>query len=98
VNVEHLVTMANQIGAFFVSQSDREGAINAIADHLRRFWEPRMRQAICRHVAAGGQGLREEVAEAVRRLAPPPDAAAPGAATAGNDPGPAPPPASEAIA
>ncbi|HXY05146.1 MAG TPA: formate dehydrogenase subunit delta [Burkholderiaceae bacterium] len=87
MNVEHLVTMANQIGAFFVSQSDREAAINAIADHLRRFWEPRMRQAILRHVAAGGQGLREEVAEAVRRLAPLPDATAPGASPADNEPG-----------
>jgi len=68
MNVEHLVTMANQIGAFFAAQGEREEAVAAIADHLRRFWEPRMRQAIGRHVAAGGLGLREDVAEAVRRL------------------------------
>ncbi len=74
MNVQHLVTMANQIGAFFVSQAEREEAIGAIADHLRRFWEPRMRLAIIGHVAAGGAGLLDEVAEAVRRLPLPPDA------------------------
>ncbi|HYB51267.1 MAG TPA: formate dehydrogenase subunit delta [Burkholderiaceae bacterium] len=74
MNVEHLVTMANQIGAFFASQGQREDAVKAIADHLRRFWEPRMRDAIGRYVAAGGEGLREEVAEAVRRLGATPEA------------------------
>jgi len=69
MNTERLVTMANQIGAFFTSQgADREVAVCAIADHLRRFWEPRMRLAISRHVADGGSGLLDEVAEAVRRL------------------------------
>ena len=76
MNAERLVTMANQIGAFFASQGDREEAISAIADHLRRFWEPRMRLAISRHVAAGGAGLLDEVAEAVRRLPQPPEASA----------------------
>ena len=77
MNVEHLVTMANQIGAFFASQGgDREESIRAIADHLRRFWEPRMRLAISRHVASGGAGLLDEVAEAVRRLPPPAEASA----------------------
>jgi len=77
MNVAHLVTMANQIGVFFTAQGSREEAIVAIADHLRRFWEPRMRQAIAHHVADGGEGLLSEVAEAVRRLArPPQDASA----------------------
>lgn len=76
MNTERLVTMANQIGAFFASQGDREEAVNAIADHLRRFWEPRMRLAIIRYVAGGGAGLLDEVADAVRRLPPPPESSA----------------------
>ncbi len=70
MNVEHLVTMANQIGAFFCSQGTHEEAVAGIADHLRRFWEPRMLRAIGLHVAAGGEGVQESVAEAVRRLVP----------------------------
>jgi formate dehydrogenase subunit delta len=68
VNVEHLVAMANQIGAFFNSQGTREQAVAGIADHLRRFWEPRMLSAIERHVAEGGADLQENVAAAVRTL------------------------------
>jgi formate dehydrogenase subunit delta len=46
MNVEHLIEMANQIGEFFGSMPDREEALTSIADHIRRFWEPRMRRAI----------------------------------------------------
>ncbi|RQS20730.1 formate dehydrogenase subunit delta [Burkholderia sp. Bp8998] len=42
----HLIDMANQIGAFFESMPDREEALSGIADHIRRFWEPRMRRAL----------------------------------------------------
>ncbi|WP_175776633.1 formate dehydrogenase subunit delta [Burkholderia anthina] len=41
----HLIDMANQIGAFFESMPDREEALTGIAEHIRRFWEPRMRRA-----------------------------------------------------
>lgn len=68
MNVEHLVAMANQIGAFFDSQGTRQQAVDGIADHLRRFWEPRMLQAIEAHVAAGGHGLRDTVIDAVRQI------------------------------
>ena len=43
---EPLITMANQIGAFFASMPERNEALAGIADHIRRFWEPRMRLAI----------------------------------------------------
>ncbi|NIF41188.1 formate dehydrogenase subunit delta [Burkholderia sp. Tr-862] len=42
----HLIDMANQIGAFFESMPDREEALTGIAEHIRRFWEPRMRLAL----------------------------------------------------
>jgi formate dehydrogenase subunit delta len=34
-----------------------DDAARAVADHLRSFWEPRMRNALLAHVAAGGEGL-----------------------------------------
>ncbi len=46
MDIQHLVKMANQIGSFFESMPDREQAKADIANHLKKFWEPRMRQAI----------------------------------------------------
>ena len=43
---QHLIVMANQIGAFFASMPDHDEALAGVADHIRRFWEPRMRRAI----------------------------------------------------
>jgi formate dehydrogenase subunit delta len=37
-----------------------------IADHIRRFWEPRMRKLILAHVDDGGVGLHPIVADALR--------------------------------
>jgi len=41
---EHLVKMANQIGDFFGSQRHSDGAAG-VADHIKKFWDPRMRPA-----------------------------------------------------
>lgn len=69
-----MIHRANQIALYFASYP-REEAIAGIADHLRKFWERRMREQITRHVAEGGQGLHELAAEAVKQLAPsPPEA------------------------
>jgi formate dehydrogenase subunit delta len=59
--------MANQIGRFFVSE-DQATAVDAIADHLRKFWDPRMRAEIVAHLEAGGEGLDPAVREAVAAL------------------------------
>ncbi len=53
---DKLVYMLNQIGKFFAHQTETEAVAN-IADHLRRYWDPRMRKAIIEHLAAGGAGL-----------------------------------------
>lgn len=68
MNIEHLVKMANQIEAFFKAEPSRDGAIDGVANHLKRFWDPRMRQQIRAHVEAGGAGLGEIALEAVKRL------------------------------
>jgi len=59
--------MANQIGKFFASQGD-EKAVPLIADHLVKFWDPRMRKAIVAHLAEGGAGLDPSVRQAVDSL------------------------------
>jgi len=64
---DKLVYMANQIGKFFASQGE-EAAVPAIADHLVKFWDPRMRREIVAHLAAGGNGLDQRVRKAVEQL------------------------------
>lgn len=63
-----MVHMANQIANFFAAYP-RQEAIEGVTDHLRKFWEPRMRAQLLEHAGKGGQGLHELVREAARRLA-----------------------------
>lgn len=69
--VDRLIVMANQIGSFFVTQP-RANAPEAIANHLRKFWDPRMRNEVQAYEQNGGAGLDPSVREAVRLLATPP--------------------------
>ena len=64
---EKLVYMANQIGKFFTGQGE-DAAAPLIADHLVKFWDPRMRKKIVAHLAAGGSGLDPAVRKAVAGL------------------------------
>jgi len=64
---DKLVYMANQIGKFFASQG-HDRAVTGTAEHLTKFWDPRMRAAIIAHLDAGGIGLDPPVCAAVDRL------------------------------
>jgi formate dehydrogenase subunit delta len=65
----NLIKMANNIGAFFKSEPDRELAIQGVEQHIRNSWEPRMRKQIVEYTQQGGRELLDIVGEAVRRLA-----------------------------
>ena len=69
MRVERLVSMANDIGAFFNAEPDKAEAAKNVASHLRRFWDPRMRRQIVAHYREGGAGLDDVVRSAVRLLA-----------------------------
>jgi formate dehydrogenase subunit delta len=66
-----MLRMANQIAGFFKGY-DHDEALAEIADHLNRFWEPRMRAALFAHLAAGAEGLDPLVVEASRKVRKPP--------------------------
>lgn len=67
MDVDNLVHMANRIGEFFAAMPDREEAKDGIAQHLRKFWEPRMRRILYAHLDSGAaSGLLPIVEEAVR--------------------------------
>jgi formate dehydrogenase subunit delta len=67
METERLVTMANQIGGFF-TQENQPKAVERTADHLRKYWDPRMRAAIVAHLKSGGAGLDPVVRTAVAQL------------------------------
>ncbi|MGA8651487.1 MAG: formate dehydrogenase subunit delta [Xanthobacteraceae bacterium] len=62
-----LVYMANQIGKFFASQGP-DRAVAGTAEHIKKFWDPRMRAAILAHLEKGGAGLDPAVREALASL------------------------------
>lgn len=66
-NTDRLVYMANQIGKFFESQG-HDKAVPGIAEHIRKFWDPRMRKMIFAHLEAGGAGLMPNALEALTTL------------------------------
>ncbi|NJO12408.1 MAG: formate dehydrogenase subunit delta, partial [Gammaproteobacteria bacterium] len=43
MKIEYLVKMANEIDAFFGAEATAEERAQLVANHLRRFWDPRMR-------------------------------------------------------
>ncbi len=67
MQTELLIHNANQIALNFAA-FPREEAIAGVADHIRKFWERRMRRQLVEYTAAGGAGLHELVLEAVGRL------------------------------
>ena len=69
MKLEKLITMANQIGAFFEAMPDRDQAVADVANHLRRSWEPRMREQILASLGTADEAkLKPLVREALRRL------------------------------
>jgi formate dehydrogenase subunit delta len=67
MNQDRLIKMANQIATFFVTQPGDQAA-KATAEHIRSFWDPRMRRGIIEHVASGGEGLDPAALAAVRLI------------------------------
>ena len=78
MDIDNLIRMANRIGQFFEAMPDSAEAAREVAQHLRKFWEPRMRRELLAHLdATGGEGLRPLVREAVLAHRPALEAPAP---------------------
>jgi formate dehydrogenase subunit delta len=72
MKIDPLITMANQIGAFFAGEyaNNPEEAAKMAATHLRRYWEPRMRSQMIEYFKSnGGEGLDEVAKSGVAMLA-----------------------------
>jgi formate dehydrogenase subunit delta len=64
---QRLVTMANQIAHAFRLKGE-ERAIAETADHIQKFWDPRMRREIRAILEAGGDGLEPIARKAVEQI------------------------------
>ena len=66
----HLVRMANDISNFFRIRPE-EQAVAGTANHIKRFWEPRMRAKMADHLAHGGEGLNPIALKACQQVCKP---------------------------
>lgn len=64
---EKLVRMANQIAEFFHSKPREEG-IAGLAEHINKFWEPRMRRQLFEMLDAGTENFDELVIAASAKI------------------------------
>ena len=67
IDMDQLIIMANQIGDFFAPYPP-DRAREGLRNHLRTYWDPRMRDALLEHIDAGGDGLDDRVIEAGQQL------------------------------
>ena len=67
---EKLLYMAKQIATFFSSQPDADKA-ERVAQHIRDFWEPRMREQFLALAADPAQEMPDLVRAAAAKLAQP---------------------------
>jgi formate dehydrogenase subunit delta len=72
MNIQHLVTMANDIGQFFGGEPLPADRVSGVLNHLRRFWDPRMRRQILEYARNDGADLSDHVRAAVLQLEAPP--------------------------
>lgn len=67
MEIQRLISMANQIGDFYESYPDQSQSQRDIAEHINKFWALVMRQQIAHYVnEQGGKGLHAQVQNAVK--------------------------------
>ena len=67
MDIQHLVKMANNIASFFEAEPDASKGAKGVAEHLKNFWDTRMRREILTYAdEQQGDGLKKIVLEALR--------------------------------
>lgn len=72
---DKLVRMANQIAANLEIHG-HDKAVAEAADHIMKFWDPRMKALAATHLAAGGEGLGPIALAALKQVKVPNDTGA----------------------
>jgi formate dehydrogenase subunit delta len=71
-----LVSMANQIAAFFSAYPDADAEV-ALRDHIKLFWTPGMRRQLEARVGENTEGIDRLVVQAFSAHAAPPSGTSP---------------------
>ena len=67
MEIQHLIKMANNIGSFFASDADRAKGAKSVAEHIKSFWDPRMRRQMIAYLdESDGEGLDAFVLDALK--------------------------------
>jgi len=67
MDIQRLITMANQIGDFYESYPNQSHAQKDIAEHLNKFWALSMRKQIAQYVTEqAGVGVHAQVQSAIK--------------------------------
>jgi formate dehydrogenase subunit delta len=67
MDIQRLISMANQIGDFYESYPNQSHAQQDIADHINKFWALSMRKQLAQYVAEqGGEGVHVKVQDAIK--------------------------------
>jgi formate dehydrogenase subunit delta len=59
MNSDYLVNMINQIAKNFSYVDEKEKAAGLVAEHITKFWEPRMKQQLVACIEQGGHGMSD---------------------------------------
>ena len=68
MNPQNLSEMANNIADFFAAEPDHAEAVAGVANHIDKFWEPRMQKQLRVCIAKGEEPVHALVIEAMARL------------------------------
>lgn len=68
MDTANLVRMANRIGDFFEAMPERDEALEGIAQHIQKFWEPRMRRQLLAAMEAGETTDLQEIVRSALAL------------------------------
>ncbi|MCX7061241.1 MAG: formate dehydrogenase subunit delta [Gammaproteobacteria bacterium] len=69
MNPQNLGEMANRIADFFAAEPDHAEAVAGVANHIDKFWEPRMQKQLRACIERGDESLHPLVIEAMRQIA-----------------------------
>ena len=68
VNIEKLLKMAEQITANLAYTDDQALVASRVADHLNRFWDPRMKASLQEYAAEHPEDLTPALRAAIPQL------------------------------
>ncbi len=68
MKIERLIEMANDIANFFRTEPNHADAVKGVANHICKFWDPRMREQILEYLDTDSDEFDPIVKDALEKL------------------------------